>query len=299
MRPPIDSGTVLITGACSGIGREIARQLAHRARTLVLVAQAEQQLATLKAELETSNPTLGVILMPCDISRPGEVGDMLAELARHFIRVDVLVNAITVGERDLFARLRWGSVERMLLANVVAPLLLTRRLLGPMLAQGRGGILQISSGASQLFLPGAAAYVATLRCLDGFIESLRLEVEGTGVVITQAAPGPVDDMRPATGPPLGDDTASPAPARGAAGAGPVGGQGAPRALQAGTCADRQPQPASGGGALTGVGRAEKQKAAAWEGCRLARGQSGGINPVLRANPLREPERRGIVGIPWN
>jgi hypothetical protein len=196
MRSPIDSGTVLITGACTGIGREIARQLAHRARTLVLVAQAEGELEALRAELEASNPTLGVILMPCDISRPGEVGDMLAELARHFIRVDVLVNAITVGERELFAWQRWGSVERLLLANVVAPLMLTRRLLGPMLARGQGGILQISSGASQLFLPGNAAYVATLRCLDGFIESLRLEVEGTGVVITQVAPGPVDDVNP-------------------------------------------------------------------------------------------------------
>lgn len=197
MRPPIDSGTVLITGACSGIGREIARQLAHRARTLVLVAHAEEELEALRAELEAINPILGVILMPCDISRPGEVGDMLAELARHFIQVDVLVNAISVGERELFARVRWGSVERLLLANVVAPLMLTRRLLGPMLTRGRGGILQISSGASQLFLPGSAAYVATLRCLDGFIESLRLEVEGTGVVITQAAPGPVDGVRPA------------------------------------------------------------------------------------------------------
>jgi hypothetical protein len=196
MRSPIDSGTVLITGACTGIGREIARQLAHRARTLVLVAQAEGELEALRAELEASNPTLGMILMPCDISRPGEVGDMLAELARHFIRVDVLVNAITVGERELFARQRWGSVERLLLANVVAPLMLTRRLLGPMLARGQGGILQISSGASQLFLPGSAAYVATLRCLDGFIESLRLEVEGTGIVITQVAPGPVDDAKP-------------------------------------------------------------------------------------------------------
>ncbi len=196
MRPPIDSGTVLITGACSGVGREIARPLAHRARTLVLVDQAEEELETLSGELEASNPTLGVIRMPCDISRPGEVGDMLSELARHFIQVDVLVNSISVGERDLFARLRWGSVERMLLANVVAPLMLTRRLLVPMLARRQGGILQISSGASQLFLPGSAAYVATLRCLDGFIESLRLEVEGTGVVITQAAPGPVDGVKP-------------------------------------------------------------------------------------------------------
>jgi short-subunit dehydrogenase len=196
MRPPIDSGTVLITGACAGIGREIARQLAHRARTLVLVSHSVERLESLRAELEAGNPTLGVVLLPCDISRPGEVGDMLAELARHFISVDVLINAAGAGERALFTQQRWGSIERMLLVNVVAPLLLTRRLLGPMLARGRGGILHIGAGASQLFLPGAAAYVATRRCLDGFVESLRLELEGTGIVLTQAAPGPVDDSEP-------------------------------------------------------------------------------------------------------
>ncbi len=196
MRPPIDSGTVLITGACSGIGREIARQLAHRARTLVLVSHSEEQLAGLRAELEVRNPTLGVMLLPCDISRLGEVGDMLSELARHFISVDVLVNAAGAGERALFVRQRWGSIERMIQVNVVAPLLLTRRLLGPMLARGRGGILHIGAGASQLFLPGAATYAATRHCLDGFIESLRLELEYTGVVLTQVAPGPVDDSEP-------------------------------------------------------------------------------------------------------
>src|SRR4051812_12101367 len=119
MRPPLDSGTVLITGACSGLGREIARQLAHRARTLVLVAHSAERLEGLRAELQGRNPTLGVVLLPCDLSRPGEVGDMLAELARHFISVDVLVNAAGVGERALFARQRWGSIERMFLVNVV------------------------------------------------------------------------------------------------------------------------------------------------------------------------------------
>lgn len=193
MRPPLHSGTVLITGACSGIGREIARQLAHRARTLVLVSHSAEHLGGLRAELQVLNPTLGVVLLPCDVSRPGEVGDMLAELSRHFISVDVLVNAAGVGERGLFARQRWGSIERMLLVNVVAPLLLTRRLLGPMLARGRGGILHIGAGASQLFLPGAATYAASRRCMDGFLESLRLELEGTGIVLTQVAPGPVDD----------------------------------------------------------------------------------------------------------
>lgn len=193
MRPPLDSGTVLITGASSGVGRAIARQLAHRARTLVLVDQALELLKPLQAELLASNPTLGVMLLTCDISRPGEVGDMLSELSRHFITVDVLVSAATSTERGLFVEQRWGSVERMLTVNVVAPMLLIRRLLGPMLARGQGGLLCVGAGASQLFLPGAAAYVGTRRCLDGFLESLRLEVEGSGVVLTQVAPGPVLD----------------------------------------------------------------------------------------------------------
>lgn len=193
MRPPLDSGTVLITGASSGVGREIARQLAHRARTLVLVDQAQELLEPLQAELHARNPTLGVMLLTCDISRPGEVSDMLSELSRHFITVDVLVSAATAAERGFFVEQRWGSVERMLTVNVVAPMLLIRRLLGPMLARGQGGLLCVGAGASQLFLPGAAAYVGTRRCLDGFLESLRLEVEGSGVVVTQVAPGPVLD----------------------------------------------------------------------------------------------------------
>lgn len=194
MRSPFDSGTVLIIGACSGVGREIARQLSRRVRTLVLVAPEQERLESLRAELEVLNPTLGVILMPCDISRPGEVGEVLAELSRQFVTVDVLVNAAAARERALFARQRWGDIERMLMVNVVAPLLLIRRLLAPMLAQGRGGILHIGSGASQLFLPGAATHAATRRCLDGFFESLRLEVEGTGIIVTQVALGPVDDV---------------------------------------------------------------------------------------------------------
>jgi short-subunit dehydrogenase len=191
MKSPLDSGTVLITGACSDLGRAIARQLSRRARTLVLVAGQEEELEALREELEAGNPTLGTVLLPCDVSRPGEVDAVLAELARQFISVDVLVNAAATGEQALFARQPWTDIERMLQVNVSAPLLLTHRLLEPMVARGSGGILHIGSGAGQLFLPGAATYAATRRCLDGFFESLRLEVEGTGVIITQVAPGPM------------------------------------------------------------------------------------------------------------
>lgn len=191
MRPPIDGGTILITDAASCIGRELACRLARRARTLVLVGRREGRLQALRDELHERNPTLGVVIHSCDLSQPREVDAMMARLASHLIHVDVLVNTASQGERGLYEQAGWGPIERVLQVNVVALALLTHRLLGPMLARGRGGILNIGAGVGQLFVAGSAAYVASRHFLDGFTESLRLEVEGRGVVVTQVAVGPV------------------------------------------------------------------------------------------------------------
>lgn len=192
MRPPIDSGTVLITGASSGIGRELARQLARRARTLVLVARREERLEALRDELHASNPTLGVMVERCDLAHPDEVDSLLDSLHRHLVRVDVLVNNAGLGDYSLYEQESWARIHQMLQVNVTAPLLLTHRLLRLMVERKRGGILNISSGGARAFVPGLAVYAATKHFLDGFTESLRLELMGTGVVVTQVAPGPVD-----------------------------------------------------------------------------------------------------------
>jgi hypothetical protein len=192
MRPPIDSGTVLITEACSGIGREIARQLARRARTLVLVASREEPLEELRDELLAHNPTLGVAVERCDLSHPEEVDALLDTLHRHLIQVDVLVNTAEQGEYGLYERQSWPRIHQMLRVNVSAPMLLTHRLLRRMVERGRGGILNIGSGGGRLYIPGMAVYAGTRHFLEGFTESLRLELAGTGVVVTRVEPGPVD-----------------------------------------------------------------------------------------------------------
>jgi uncharacterized protein len=191
MRPPIDSGTVLITGACSRIGRELARQLARRARTLVLVAHQKEPLEELRDELLASNPTLGVAVEKCDLSHPDEVDALLDSLHRHLIQVDVLVNNAEQGEFGLYEQQRWPHIHQMLRANVSAPMLLTHRLLRRMVERGRGGILNIGSGGGRLYIPGMAVYAGTRHFLEGFTESLRLELVGTGVVVTRVEPGPV------------------------------------------------------------------------------------------------------------
>ena len=77
--PPVDGGTVLVTGASAGIGRELARQLAPRARTLVLLARRAGHLEALRADLLAQHPQLQVVALPADLSDEGDVQRVLTE----------------------------------------------------------------------------------------------------------------------------------------------------------------------------------------------------------------------------
>jgi short-subunit dehydrogenase len=191
MHPPIDGGVILITGASAGIGRELARQLASRARVLVLVARRSERLQSLRSELLAAHPGLTVRVTPCDLSDPVAVDAMLAEVAREVGPIDVLINNAGVGDQALYDQADWSRIHRLIQVNVVAVALLTQRLVGPMVARGRGGVLNLNSGAGVAFVPGAAAYVGSKHFITGFTETLRTELADTGVVVTQVLPGPV------------------------------------------------------------------------------------------------------------
>jgi uncharacterized protein len=191
-RPLIDSGVVLITGASSGIGLELARELAPRARSLVAVARRAERLGGLKDELAARHPGLVVRTEPCDLSDPDAVDALSGRLLEDFGAVDVLVNNAGVGLEGLYEKSDWNRVYGLINLNVVALALLTRRLMPAMVARGRGGVLNINSGAGVAIMPGMAAYVGTKHFVTGFTETLRAELEGTGVVVSQALPGPVE-----------------------------------------------------------------------------------------------------------
>ncbi|NOK19966.1 SDR family NAD(P)-dependent oxidoreductase [Corallococcus carmarthensis] len=191
MRPPIDNGTVLIIGAAGGIGRELARLLSPRVRTLVLVARDVDDLGALREELLARNPTLGLMIRACRLDDPRAVDALFDHLERNYVRVDVLINNADYASSGMYAEERWKRIEELVQANVLAPAMITHRLLRPMLERGRGGILTVGSGAARLFLPGAVAFAATQRFLDGFSESLRLELKAAGIPVTFVAAGPL------------------------------------------------------------------------------------------------------------
>ena len=191
-RPPIDGGTVLITGASSGIGLELARELAPRVRSLIAVARRAERLEGLKDELSAKHPGLVVRPEPCDLSDPDAVDGLSERLLEDFGAVDVLVNNAGAGLQGLYDRSDWDRVYGLIRLNVVALALLTRRLTPVMVARQKGGVLNINSGAGVAIMPGMAAYVGTKHFVTGFTETLRAELDGTGVVVSQALPGPVE-----------------------------------------------------------------------------------------------------------
>lgn len=192
MKPPIDNGVILVTGASSGIGAEIARQLGSRARRLVLTARRTEQLETLRDEILRKSPQLDVHVEPCDLSDTEATATWASEVANRLGPIDVLVNNAGFGDRAPYDLADWEKVHRMVKVNVVAPALLTHQFLGPMVDRGRGGVLNIGSGAGLALMPAAAAYVGTKHFLHGFSEVLRLDLTGTGVVVTEVCPGPVE-----------------------------------------------------------------------------------------------------------
>lgn len=183
---------MLVTGASSGIGREFALQLAPRAKGLVLLARRAARLEDLAASLRALNPRLQVTVLPADLSEESDVGRVLGQVRDRAGDVDVLVNNAGVGDQALFDRTGWERDRAVLRTNIFAVVQLTAALVPPMVKRGRGGVLNIGSGAGLTVMPAAAVYSASKHFIDGFSEALRADLAGTGVVVTQVCPGPVD-----------------------------------------------------------------------------------------------------------
>src|SRR6266481_6173021 len=165
----LDHCNALITGASAGIGREFACQLAGRARSMILIARRDERLIELADQLQREHPKLFV----------------------HIRKVDLLINNAGLGDSGPFAESDPDRNKQMTVLNVAALTLVTRHLLPRMIAQHRGAILNISSSAGFLPIPGSAVYAATKAYVTSFSEALRAELRGTGVSVCALCPGPV------------------------------------------------------------------------------------------------------------
>ena len=185
MKPLLKESTVLLTGASSGIGREMARLLAPTAKTLILVARREERLRELEQELSGKTD---ILIKACDLTDRVSVDQLLTGIPP----VEILINNAGMGDLELFEQAEWTKLEKMIEINITSLTYLTRRLVGPMVKNGRGGILNVSSGYGLTVAPLAAAYGGTKHYVSAFTDALRIELSGTGVLVSQLCPGPVE-----------------------------------------------------------------------------------------------------------
>lgn len=181
----------LVTGASTGIGREIACRLAEQGHDLVLTSRSEAVLQSLAGELG-HRFGVEVLSLALDLARPGAAAALAAALSQRALQPDVLVNNAGIGGLGAFDRQDHDAIEDMLMLNVLALTELTRLLLPGMLARGSGRILQMASAGA--FMPGPlhAVYYASKAYVLSLSEALSVELEGTGVTVTTVCPGPTD-----------------------------------------------------------------------------------------------------------
>jgi uncharacterized protein len=180
----------LVTGASSGIGREIALCAAADGHDLVVAARSAARLAGL-ATLVESRHGATVTAVPVDLAEPGGVRDLVAALGGRV--PDVLVNNAGVGGKGKFAVERDLAADLAMVAlNVVAVTELTGLLLPGMVARGSGGILNVASTAGFLPGPNQAIYYASKAFVKSFSEAIAEESRPAGVRVTALCPGPVD-----------------------------------------------------------------------------------------------------------
>lgn len=181
-------GVVVITGASSGIGRELARLYAARGRALVLVARRAERLEALREELAGAGAG-SIEIEVLDLEQPDAAEALVAAIDARGLTIDVLVNNAGFGLRGSFATLPFAGQVAMLQLNVVTLTQLCRLVLPRLLARKRGGILNVASVAAFQPVPSLSVYAATKAYVLALSEGLHEEVKGTGVVVTALCPG--------------------------------------------------------------------------------------------------------------
>lgn len=180
----------LVTGASSGIGAALARELASRGTTVALVARRADRLEEVVADCVVHAPASRAWAV--DLSDPERAGALALQIWDELGPLDVVVNNAGIPMRRPAPRLTMAEVERVMTVNYFSPVAITLALLPRLLERGSGTIVNVSSLGGRLGIANEAAYSASKFALAGWSEALAADLVGTGVAVRLVLPGAID-----------------------------------------------------------------------------------------------------------
>jgi short-subunit dehydrogenase len=182
---------ILITGASSGIGLEMAKLLAQKNYNLLLVARNEDKLVKLQHELKNKF-NVEVEYFLCDLAKPNTATDLHTLVKEKNYFVSGLINNAGFGDYGNFVEMPLKNDIEMIAVNITALVELTKLFGYDMVKAGNGKIMNVASLLSFLPFPYYSVYSATKSFVLAFTETVASELQGTGVTVTALCPGTVE-----------------------------------------------------------------------------------------------------------
>jgi uncharacterized protein len=180
---------VFITGASSGLGKQLAVDFAARGAIVVGCGRSIPRLKETLKEVRRTSPSSAMI--GCDVSDAEQVRSMVSKIIADYGKVDILINNAGIGMRKPFVETELNAMEEIVRINFLGALYCTRVVLPSMIARKSGHVVNISSGAGKIGTLNMGAYCGSKFALNGWSESLYYELRPLGIKVSVVCPGPV------------------------------------------------------------------------------------------------------------
>ena len=187
----LQNQTALVTGASSGIGEAIARQLASKGCKLILLARSEPALQQLAAQLRREYAAQ-VDVLTADLARPGSGAIIQQQLESRSLQVDILINNAGLGTYGPFETLSPQTEQELIAVNIAAMVSLSHAVIPGMLSRASGTILNLASTSAYQPCAYMAVYAASKAFVLSFSEALWAEYRERGIHVAALCPGPVE-----------------------------------------------------------------------------------------------------------
>jgi short-subunit dehydrogenase len=180
---------VLITGASSGVGRELALQFANEGAQIAIVGRNKAKLEELCSEITRNGGC--AFAHPGDLSALQEIPALVTNVQKNFFRapINILVNAAGVASLGIASDIPLSAYEESFAVNFFAPLALCKQIFGKAKETKSGLVINFTSGAALRGLPGASPYCTSKAALQSLTESLEIEFLPLGVKVMTISPG--------------------------------------------------------------------------------------------------------------